>query len=151
MDLVIRATLALAFAGVALVCGVLALVRWRERRRLPWLTVAGAAVSLALAVALEVSMPPEYSRDEQHRIERLHAQFAPVLERYRQAHGEYPPTLQAAGIATPATRYGPLQYTPRRATDGTPAYSIAFGDYFRNGFSAWWESESGKWHLADQE
>jgi hypothetical protein len=147
MDVMIGAALTLGFVGVALVSGIIALVSWRVNRRKPWVAGGIAAVSVALVVALEMAMPPGYRPAERRRIERLHAQFAPTLERYRKTHGEYPPTLEAAGIATPDTPYGPLRYTRERARDGSPSYSIAFGDYYQNGFTASWESESGEWYL----
>jgi hypothetical protein len=134
------------FTCVAIVTGWMAIPVWRRTGRAPRLLWVAAA-SMAIVLIAPAALPPGYSRGEHDRIERLHAQFAPALERYRQDHGAYPPTLEAAGIATPRTKYGPLRYTPGRAKDGTPAYSIAFGDYFLNEFTAWWDSESREWYL----
>lgn len=69
------------------------------------------------------------------------------LERYHQTHGAYPPTLEAAGLATPQTEYGPLRYRRERSKEGSPSYVITFGSYIDNGFVAWWDSGSRTWDL----
>lgn len=95
-------------------------------------------------------VPPGYSASEHQRVEQVVAELAPVLDRYRQVHGVYPPTLQAAGIPTPQTAYGPLRYRTWREYDGLPIYEVSFGDYDRNGFSAAYSSlngHQGEWHL----
>jgi hypothetical protein len=147
MDAVLAMMIGACLGLVALLAGVAALAVWIRRRRMPWLAGGVSAVAAAAALVCLVSMPPGYSRAERERVERLHAEFAPALERYRQAHGDYPPTLEAAGIATPQTRYGPLEYGARREKDGAPTYSIGYGDYIQNGFSAWWDSKSKTWYI----
>ena len=111
--------------------------------------VAITCVAVVLGCTGEAS--PRYDASEQRRVEQVVAEeLAPVLERYRQAHGEYPPTLQAAGIATPQTLYGPLRYKSGREYDGLPTYEVSFGDYDRNGFAASYSSlngHEGEWHL----
>jgi hypothetical protein len=79
---------------------------------------------------------------EQSRVDDMHRQFAPALEQYRQTHGRYPSTLEAAGIETPVTRYGPLHYY------GTGTwYLISFGDIERDRFSSDWDSRKQAWRL----
>lgn len=147
MDPIVGGAVIMLFAGVALVAGLIAAVRWLMNRRTPWVTGGVAAVSAAIVLGCLMAMPPGYSADERARVERLHARFAPALERYRQAHGQYPPTLEAAGIATPQTEYGPLEYRAWRLDDGAPAYSVSYGDYLRNGFTAFFDSRAGTWQL----
>jgi hypothetical protein len=112
--------------------------------------VRGAVIAcMALVVACGPASP-RYSAAEHRRVEKVVAELAPVLERYRQEHGEYPPTLQAAGIPTPQTLYGPLRYRSGREYDGLPIYEVSFGDYDRNGFAASYSSlngHEGEWHL----
>lgn len=137
-----------AVAAVSTLFWILAAVLvWMRSRRRPLITGGLAAASALTVITSMAMMPPGYSQSERERIEQLHARFAPALERYRQAHGDYPPTLEAAGIPTPQTRYGPLEYHVRRQKDGTPAYSVGYGDYITNGFSAWWSSDTKSWFV----
>lgn len=147
MGSVIAMALVAMFGLVALLAGALAISIWIRKRRIAWLSGGISAVAAAAAFGCMVAMPPGYRAAEQERMERLHAQFAPALEQYRQQHGEYPPTLEAAGIQTPRTRYGPLRYTAGRAKDGTAYYGLAFGDYNDNGFAAFFDSREGTWSL----
>lgn len=146
MDPILAMMLSAACGAAALLAGVVAVAVWMRGRRIPWLIGGISAVAAAAALGFLIVMPPGYSRAEQARVERLHAQFAPALERYRQVHGTYPPTLEAAGIATPQTRYGPLEYTPSMK-DGAAAYTLGYGDYIRNGFTAFYDSRRGRWDL----
>ncbi len=138
----------LAFLGLLFWLAVAA-VMWIVRRRMPRASLGFAGACLAVGMMAVVAMPPGYSEDETKRIERLHADFAPVLEAYRGEHGVYPPTLEAAGISTPQTQYGPLRYHPLRDENGRPAYDLSFGDYDLNGFTASWSNRSGhgRWYL----
>lgn len=145
MDPVIAMALVAMFGLVALLAGALAISIWFRKRRIAWLSGGISAVAAAAAFGCMVAMPPGYQPAEQARVERLHAQFAPALEQYRQRHGEYPPTLEAAGIQTPRTRYGPLRYTAGRK-DGV-YYEISFGNYTENGFTSFFNSRQGTWQL----
>lgn len=147
MDPLIGTGLIFIFGAAALLSGLAALVVLVVDGRISRLAVGAGAASTAAVLACCMAMPPGFSQAEQDRVDRLHAQFAPALERYRQAHGDYPPTLEAAGIATPATEYGPLRYYARRSQEGTPFYEISFGDYYDNGFTASFNSERKTWSL----
>jgi hypothetical protein len=117
------------------------------RKRRPSRIVRGIAMTCVVVLAACGPTPPGYDTSEHRRVEQVVAEFAPALERYRQAHGEYPPTLQAAGIATPQTAYGPLRYRTWRTTDGISIYEVSFGDYDRNGFIASFNSDRKTWYL----
>ena len=147
MDATVGSAIGLLSGLVALVAGLIAVVNWLVEGRTPWKSGGVTIVAAAVLLVCARVTPPGYSADERVRVERLHAEFAPALERYRQAHGGYPPTLEAAGIATPQTEYGPLEYHTWRTDKDEPAYSVSFGDYARNGFTAYFDSRLGKWHL----
>jgi hypothetical protein len=117
----------LAYLG-AMFWGAVALLRWMAHRRVPRFSLSLAGASLLFALVCTVVMPPGYSEREARRIDRAHAEFAPVLETYRRQHGAYPPTLEAAGIPTPRTRYGPLRYSAEVGSAGVPQYHLGFGD-----------------------
>lgn len=84
---------------------------------------------------------------ERARVDQLHQGFAPALERYRQANGQYPSTLEEVGFRTPDTSYGRLHYY---SSGPVPPqwYLISFGDPSRDGFSADWDSRTQKWTVA---
>lgn len=145
MDPMMAMALGAMFGLVALLGGALAISIWIRKRRIAWLSGGISAIAAAAAFGCMVAMPPGYHPAEQERVERLHAQFAPALEQYRQRHGEYPPTLEAAGVQTPRTRYGPLRYRASRTDEAY--YQISFGNYAENGFTAFFDSRRGKWQL----
>lgn len=147
MDPFTGTALIFIFGVAAVVSAIIAVAGLVRRRRIPRIPAVCGAVSVAVVIGCMMAMPPSYSPGERERVERLHARFAPALERYRQTHGDYPPTLQAAGIATPQTEYGPLQYRRERSKEGSPGYVISFGDYLQNGFVSWWDSGERKWYL----
>ncbi|HEX2076920.1 MAG TPA: hypothetical protein VHG08_04400 [Longimicrobium sp.] len=128
-------------------CALAALVIAVGFRRRPWRSGGMAAASALVFLASTAMLPARYDAAEHDGIKDVHAGFAPALERYRQAHGEYPPTLEAAGIATPQTRYGPLRYRSGRAEDGAAFYSVGFGDWWGNGFDAYFDSRKGTWQI----
>jgi hypothetical protein len=81
---------------------------------------------------------------ERARVDEMRRWIAPALEQYRTERGVYPPTLEAAGVATPMTRYGPLYYYSTGS--GSDAwYLLSFGDIQRHRFSADWDSRTKKW------
>lgn len=84
---------------------------------------------------------PVSARAEDLRV--LGQPLVDALEAYRQAHGRYPPSLAAAGLAPVATPAGVFEY--RVAPDGRRA-SIYLGDFARRRFQARWSSEIG-WFL----
>ncbi|HEX6372154.1 MAG TPA: hypothetical protein VF006_24770, partial [Longimicrobium sp.] len=88
-----------------------------------------------------------YSERAQQRIEARRQHIAPALERYRQAHGEYPASLKAAGVEAPRTPYGRLHYSAARSQQGIPMYLLAYGNNEIHGFEALWSSEAGTWEI----
>jgi hypothetical protein len=147
MDPMVGTAVMMIFGLITLVSGLIALVVLVVDRRVSRVAAGTGIASAAIVIGCLMAMPPGYSPGERDRVERLHAQFAPALERYRQTHGDYPATLQAAGIATPQTEYGPLRYHRKRSREGSPAYEISFGDYGQNGFVTWWDSGTQRWSL----
>lgn len=145
---ILTAGLAVLGGLATLSWGLAAVTLWIVDRRAPRLSLTMTAVSLAFTLACAATIPPGYDKREARRIEALHAGFAPVLEAYRRQHGTYPPTLEAAGIATPQTRYGPMRYHVYRTVDGRPWYELSFGDYGENGFVRFWHNKdgAGEWH-----
>jgi hypothetical protein len=81
---------------------------------------------------------------EQARVDELHRWIGPALEQYRQGRGVYPPTLEAAGIGTPMTRFGPLYYYSS-GSKSEPWYLLSFGDIEMHRFSADWDSRTKRW------
>lgn len=140
-SLVLTLVVALGFVATV-VCGLVAATSWLVTGRLPKWPLGLAGASLAMAMLVCTALPPGYDDREAGRIQALHAEFAPVLERYRQEYGTYPPTLQAAGIATPQTPWGPLRYKVFTDREGKPYYEVSMGDYAKNGFVSFWTSES---------
>jgi hypothetical protein len=147
MDPMLGSALVMIFGLVALLSALGGLVVLVVDRRVSRIALRTGAVSAAVLIGCMLTMPPGYSPGEQERVEQLHARFAPALERYRETHGDYPPTLEAAGIATPTTEYGPLRYRRHRSREGTAYYEVSFGDYYDNGFTAFFNSERSKWYL----
>jgi hypothetical protein len=136
----------LFFFGIStLFWGTVALGLWIWRRKRPRVTGTLALSSLIIVVISLVSAAPGYSAKEQARIERMHQAFAPALERHRRAHGEYPPTLRAVGVAPPRTKYGPLDYHAGRSEEGIAYYWLGFGEPQMHGFVASWDSRSREW------
>jgi hypothetical protein len=67
------------------------------------------------------------------RVVHAGAPIAAKLERYREAHGRYPATLQDAGASAPEVGGRQLVYRPH--ADGAE-YELLAGDYERDGFVA---------------
>lgn len=147
MDPILSGAIMILFGLVALFSGLAFLMALVMQRRVSRRAIATGLVSVAVVIGCVMASPPGFRPAERDRVDQLHARFAPALERYRQAHGDYPPTLEAAGIATPTTMYGPLRYQRYRLDDGTRYYEISFGDYYRNGFTASFNSSRAAWSL----
>jgi hypothetical protein len=132
---------------LALGSTVVVLVFLMTKRRLPVRPLIVATVAWAMFAWTQTQQAPAYDAAEIARIDQAHARFRHRLEAWRAAHGEYPSTLEEAGIQVPATPYGPVRYQAYRDAAGIPRYSLAVGDYVRNGFVDTWRSERGEWGL----
>jgi uncharacterized protein (TIGR03382 family) len=148
-----EATLALVVVSgtAAAWCALVVLKAWVLRRRLPhaaggWALVSAGLMIFVLAAAVPDYGVAEYILPEQNRVDEMHRRLTPALERYRQAHGMYPASLQKAGIETPMTNFGPLHYYGSDSKDD-PWYLISFGDIERDRFSADWDSRWGTWSI----
>jgi len=67
----------------------------------------------------------------------------PIIQRitdYNRAHGRYPASLQEAGIAPVKTKLGTFEYE-RRGETNAEYFVLLVGDYNRNGFVLFWNSE----------
>lgn len=108
-------------------------------RKCAWLMVAAIAC-VVLAAGL-------WWRSEHPSRATLKAQgesMIAAVEVYRQRHGEYPPSLADAGVAPPAVGYGPWRYLRTGAY-----FSLAVGDYGRDGFVLSYVSGGRGWYLDD--
>lgn len=108
---------------LSIIAGVVELVR---TRRLPHAVVGTGLVSAAVVAVCILWVAPGYSPAEQARVEQLHRDFAPAIERYREAHGQYPPrSRQPASprrgppTARCATEPGASKTGPPRTGSGT--------------------------------
>ena len=67
-----------------------------------------------------------------------------AVEAFAADRGRLPGSLEEVGVANPATRYGRWDYW---RSDDPPGWGLAYGDYSRDGFSLYYESESGELHF----
>jgi hypothetical protein len=114
-------------------------------RRSPRIPGALAAMCVLMALAAPGLQGEPYSQREADRIEAARLRFAPALEKYRQAHGEYPPTPEAAGVTMPRTPYGGRLYYFAATSNGVPTYHLAYGNNEIHGFEALWSTGTGTW------
>ena len=166
MDSGTTLTFIVVFGTVGICCTLVVLKTWVLRRQLApaaggWAMISGCLLVLTLLVAADGSAEHEereyrtrgfitadHRAAEQARIDKLHKWIGPALERYRSERGVYPPTIEAAGIRTPMTRYGPLYYYSS-GSKREPWYLLSFGDIERLGFSADWDSRTQKWTMVE--
>lgn len=94
----------------------------------------------AAIVFVELVLPRRCSPSS---VERDAAPLIQQLDAYRQAHGRYPPTLEAAGIRPPRYRCGTFTYT----LDADGSCGLSIGDYARDNFEASWDSNKREWYL----
>ena len=66
-----------------------------------------------------------------------------AVERYRAEHGEYPPSLRAAGVSAPRTGYGRWQY----GRDVGGGFYLKVGDYGRYQFLMKWDYRNKRWYI----
>jgi hypothetical protein len=98
-----------------------------------------AAGGVAAAVAL-ILATKDKSGDE---LRRAGAPLADSLDAYTSAHKACPATLEAIGLTSPATNYGPFVY---RTWDGGKKCQITVGIYARDGFEEYWVYPPGDWY-----
>lgn len=99
--------------------------------------IAAGGVAAAVAVILATK---DKSGDE---LRRIGAPLADSLDRYTTAHHECPATLDALGLKSPDTKYGPFVY---RIWDGGKKCQITVGVYARDGFEESWVYPPGDWY-----
>lgn len=126
--------------------GIVALGIRLALRRTPRVTGMAAAICVLAAINAPNLQAERYSERAHARIELAARQLAPALERYRQAHGQYPRTLKEAGLEAPRTPYGRLHYFSPPPDLGV-MYQWAYGNNEINGFEALWSSEDGEWEI----
>jgi hypothetical protein len=98
------------------------------------------AVWILSMVAAEVLLPPRCSPATAMR------GAIPVilkLNEYRSVHGRYPRSVAEAGVKMPRFRCGTYQYT--LTADGNCKLKI--GDYGKDSFTAWWQSDTQAWYV----
>ena len=128
--------------------GIVALGTKLLLRRTPRVTVTLAALCVLLALQAPLLKADGFDERKHARIEVQRQQLAPALEAYRRTHGEYPPTLQAAGLKAPRTPYGSLHYTRTRSDQGVEDYHFFYGNAEINGFQGTWSNTRGKWRFS---
>ena len=98
---------------------------------------AGAALAVTIAVIL-------FSKDRtDEQMRALGAPLADSLAAYIRAHHACPPTLEAIGLASPSTKFGPFTY---RTWDRGAKCQISVGLYARDGFEDYWLYPPGDWY-----
>ena len=99
--------------------------------------IAAAGVVAAVGLILATK---DRSGDE---LRRLGAPLADSLDAYTAAHHDCPATLEAIGLTSPATKYGPFVY---KTWDGGKKCQITVGIYARDGFEEYWVYPPGDWY-----
>ena len=98
---------------------------------------AGAALAVTIAIIL-------FSKDRtDEQMRALGAPLADSLAAYIRAHHACPPTLEAIGLASPSTKFGPFTY---RTWDRGAKCQISVGLYARDGFEDYWLYPPGDWY-----
>ena len=71
-----------------------------------------------------------------------------AVEAYHEAHGEYPETLEEAGVTDDQTPWGAWHYQ-RNDTQAQPGLPFHLGifDYGRQGIEMWWRGEEKGWYV----
>lgn len=97
-------------------------------------------LSAALLALLVTACAPEPKAYDLEAVKAAGNPMVTALMRYRSAHGQYPASLREAGIPNATTELGDFEYA--RKGSGKRAYFVlAAGDYARNGFVIFWNSE----------
>ena len=98
---------------------------------------AGAALVVAIALIL-------FSKDRtDEQMRALGAPLADSLAAYIRARHACPASLEAIGLASPSTKFGPFTY---RTWDRGAKCQISVGLYARDGFEDYWLYPPGDWY-----
>lgn len=108
----------------------------RKKARLQWMLLA--AIGVAVILLWRIVFPSTDALKVQGD------QMIALIERYRELHGEYPPSLVDAGITPPIHGYEPWQYQR-----GGDYFILAVGDYARDDFVLYYISGKHGWYLDD--
>jgi type II secretory pathway pseudopilin PulG len=106
----------------------------RLRKCLCLLSVIGAAL-------IAVACSPSTSAAD---VENAKSAGQPIIQRladYKSAHGRYPDTFQEAGITPAITDFGAFEYE-RHVSEDDEYFIVRVGDYGRNGFVLFWNSDA---------
>lgn len=111
------------------------------------MVAAGVVVApFAVAIVLLVGIPLFQDMSPKPSVAALKAQgktLVDAVERYRAEHGEYPPSLEAAGASALSTGYGHWEY--RRDAGG--GFYLKVGDYDRYNFLIAWDYRNKRWYF----
>ena len=100
--------------------------------------------AIALLAMLFTTLPPYgWSEARQAQIVLQGFGLLESIEQYRRHYGVYPLSLEDAGIPVPNTLFGPFHYEPNNQSSAT-SYILRVGDYAKNGFESWWDSQQPK-------
>ena len=118
------------------------------KTRAKQMMVAAGVVAAPLVVAFVVviGIPLYRYWGPKPSVPALQAQgqkLVDAVERYRANHGDYPPSLEAAGAFAPDTGYGRWEYG--REPDGS--YYLKVGDYGLYNFVMWWDDRNKRWRI----
>lgn len=105
--------------------------------RVPFALLAGLGVVAAVVIIVSTK---DHSGDE---IRRIGKPVADSLDAYTRTHQSCPVSLEAIGLAPPATRYGPFRYL---LFEGGKKCEITVGVYARDGFEEYWIYPPGDWY-----
>ena len=106
-------------------------------KRPPFAVVALLGVVAAVIVILA-------TKDRSgEQLRKIGAPLADSLDAYTRAHRSCPPSLEAIGLVSPVTKWGPFTY---RTWDNGTHCRITVGVYARDGFEEYWMYPPGDWY-----
>ena len=101
------------------------------------------AVLLAIAVVVAAAYFLFTPKPSVAKLKAQGATLVDAVERYRAAHGEYPATLEAAGVSAPWTGYGRWEY----GRDVGGGFYLRVGNYSDHLFLMGWDSREKRWYI----
>lgn len=107
----------------------------RARPSFAWL--AGLAIVATVGIILTTK---DHTGDD---LRRAGAPLSDSLDAYTHAHRACPATLEAIGLTSPQTKYGPFTY---RTWENATHCEISVGVYARDGFEEYWLYPPGDWY-----